>query len=106
MGTDLVKNFKSERICCKISVSKKLGRGRLAIVRKSETGMSQTQEIKAFSQKMNAAVLIFGGVTKIQIQIFNCQFSRGLIQPANRVAPTTEWNYTNVVVNCLLISYL
>ena len=68
--------------------------------------MSQTQEIKAFSQKLKAAVLIFGGVTKIQIQIFNCQFSRGLIQPANRVASTTEWNYTNIVVNCLLISYL
>ena len=57
-GNNLVKIFKSERIFCKISVSKKFGRGTLSIVRNSETGMSQTQEIKPFPQKMNATVLI------------------------------------------------
>ena len=44
MSTDLVENFKSERIGCKISVSKGL-EGVLT----RETGMSQTQEIKIFS---------------------------------------------------------
>ena len=56
--TDLVENFKSERICCKILASKKLGRVTLSIVRTSKTGISQTQEKKPFPQKMNATVLI------------------------------------------------
>ena len=61
----------------------------LDLVRNSETGMSQTQEIKSFSAKTVCNSINFWGGYKIQIQIFNCQISPGLIQPVNRVASTT-----------------
>ena len=53
MGTDLFENSKSEMIGCKISVLKRLGR-----VRTGETGMTQAQEIKTFTHKKNATMLI------------------------------------------------
>ena len=87
--TDLVEDLKSERICCKISVSKKLGRGTLSIARSSETIMSQTQEIKTFPAKNECNSVNCGVVRKIQFQILNCQIYPGLNQPVNRVASTT-----------------
>ena len=47
-------------MCRKISISKKLGRGTLSIVRTSETGMSQTQQKKAFSAKSECNDVNFG----------------------------------------------
>ena len=66
--TDLVDNFKSERICCKILVSKKLGRVTLSIVRTSKTRISQTQERKTFSAKDERNSVNFGVVTKFKFR--------------------------------------
>ena len=66
--TDLVENFKSERICWEILVSEKLGRGTLSIVRTSKTGISQTQESKIFSAKDERNGVNFGVVTKFKFR--------------------------------------
>ena len=73
-GTYLVENFKFGSICCKISVSKKLGRGTLSIVHISETRMRQTQEIKTFSAKNECNGVDFGVVTKFKFRYSIVQF--------------------------------
>ena len=68
-GHQSVSNFKFERICWNISISKKLGRGTLSTVRTSKTKMSQTEEIKIFSTKNECNVVNFGVVTKFRYSI-------------------------------------
>ena len=67
---DLVENFKSEKTYCKTSVSKKLGRGTLS----SETGMSQTQEMKTISAKNKWNGVNFGVVSKLKFRYLVVKF--------------------------------
>ena len=66
--TDIVENFKSERKSCKMSLSKKLGHSALSMIWTSETGMSQTQEIKIFSAKNECNGVDFVVVTKFKFR--------------------------------------
>ena len=68
--TDLVENFKSEKTYCKTSVSKNLGRGALS----SETGMSQTHEMKTISAKIKWNGVNFGVVSKLKFRYLVAKF--------------------------------
>ena len=81
---DLVENFKSERLYCKISVSKMLGRGTHS--RNGNKPNTRNKNIFPIKRMQRCS---FWCVYKIQIQIFNCQTFPGLTQPVSRAASAT-----------------
>ena len=63
-----LKILNPEKICCIISISKRLVRGTLSIVRTGKTRRSQTQEIKTFSAKNECNGVNYGVITKFKFR--------------------------------------
>ena len=87
MVSDLVENFKSERICHKISASKNFGCGTLSIVRTNKKGMSQMQEIKTSSRKNECNGVNIGVVTKFKLRYSNVKFLQVLFNQLSGLHP-------------------
>ena len=100
-----LKILNPKKICCIISISKRLVRGTLSIVRTGKTRRSQTQEIKTFSAKNECNGVNLGLVTKLKFRYSIFKFLLVWFKQLTGLHPLMNWKMFNRVLDYVFVLY-